>query len=129
MICLAVSNNGTHLCLAGDPDAIVMAELSSGTHIGNPPRPGFALTVGASTAGGLVEWARRDLFIGDEVLIKVIQSSDVDSPTRVLTHEEFEGLADKRGLLLARGEYAALKRRMRVLEREYGERLRGDEDA
>ena len=126
MICLAVSSGGKQLSVAGDPDAIVQASIASGTHIGTPPRPGFALTVSGYTAGGVVEWINRDLFIGDEVSIKVVESSEPDTPVRVLTDEEFKDLGDKKGLLLARGEYAALKRRMRTLEAEYGTRLEKD---
>ena len=128
MLCLAVSSNGKHLCLAGDPDAIVQADLASGSHVGTPPRPGFVLSVSAATGEGLAQWATRDLFPGDEVVIKIVECSGADTPTRAFTEAEFEDLADKRGLLLARGTYAALKRRIKILEDEYGDRLR-DEDA
>jgi hypothetical protein len=129
MICLAVTSNGRHLCLAGDPDAIVQVDIASGTHIGSPPRRGFALRVTAATGDAFAQWAARDLFVGDEVLIKVVESSHADPVTLVYTEAEFEELADKRGLLLARGMYAALRSRMRVLEQEYGDRLTEDEDA
>jgi hypothetical protein len=77
-------------------------------------------------AGGVFEWITRDLFVGDEVVLRVVESSQPDRPVRVLTDAEFDNLNDKKGLLLARGEYAALKRRMRTLEAEYGERLATD---
>jgi hypothetical protein len=126
MICLDVSSKGKGLTLAGDPDAMVQACLASGTHIGAPPRPGFAFSINGYTAGRVVEWITRDLFVGDEVLIKVVECSEPNMPTRVLTDSEFDDLGDKKGLLLARGEYAALKRRMRTLEDEYGARLTQD---
>ena len=126
MICLAVSSEGKQLAVAGDSDAIVQATIASGTQIGTPPRPGFALTVSGYAAGGVLEWITRDLFVGDEVVLRVVESSQPDRPVRVLTDAEFDNLTDKKGLLLARGEYAALKRRMRTLEAEYGERLATD---
>jgi hypothetical protein len=93
VICLAVSSKGKGLTLAGDLDATVQAVLASGTHIGNPPRPGFAFSVGGDTAGGVVEWIRRDLFIGDELLIKVVECPEPDTPARVLTDSEFSAAA------------------------------------
>jgi hypothetical protein len=76
-----------------------------------------------------VQWVSHDVYPGDEVLIKVVEASEAEAPRRVLTEDEFEDLANQRGLLLARGTYAALKKRMRVLELEYGDQLRGEEDA
>jgi hypothetical protein len=129
VICLDVSCNGRHLCLAGAAEAIVQADLASGTHVGTPPRPGFTLRVTAADGEGLVQWVSHDVYPGDEVLIKVVEASEAEAPRRVLTEDEFEDLANQRGLLLARGTYAALKKRMRVLELEYGDQLRGEEDA
>jgi hypothetical protein len=129
MICLAVSSNGKRPTVAGDPDAIVQAILASGTHVGVPPRPGFALSVTGATPGGFAEWVNHDLFVGDEVFIKIIESPDLDTPTRFYTEAEFDDLGGKKGLLLARGEYGALKRRMRFLEDQYGDQLVDDADA
>jgi hypothetical protein len=129
MICLAVSTNGKHLTVAGDPDAMVQSIVASGTHLGDPPRPGFALSVCGATARGWVEWARQDLFPGDELVIRIAESSDPDEPRHVLSEAEFDDLADKKGVALARGEYASLKGRMRALERSYGDQLVDHETA
>jgi hypothetical protein len=56
------------------------------------------------------------------------RSPDPDTPTRFYTEAEVDDLANT-GLLLARGENAALKRRIRVLEDQYGDQLVDDPDA
>jgi hypothetical protein len=129
VLCLDVSCNGKHLCLAGAPDVIIQADLASGTHVGAPPRPGFVLKVNAATGEGLVEWVSHDLYAGDELRIRVVEASVADTPRQVYTEEEFTDLANQRGLLLARGMYAALRQRMRVLELEFGDKLMSGKDA
>ncbi len=75
--------NGEKLCLAGVRNGIL------GVTVNWVARPGRRDEIGGFAVGGLIdatkqhlEWAKRELHIGDELRIKVVEKNVVDKPRK-----------------------------------------------
>lgn len=76
--------NGKKLCIAGMPKGIVSVSMKW------VARPRHSDEIGGFDVGGLihstnqhVKWAGRQLHIGDELRIKLIEKTAVDRPRKV----------------------------------------------
>ncbi len=83
MKALEVKLNGRKLCIAGVEDGVVSAVMS---YVCNGKNHDLALSVSGliRSDGATYSWTpRRKIRSGDEVLVRVIDTQDVDKPRRL----------------------------------------------
>ena len=89
MKCFEVTINGQKVCTAGIGDYgvlnSVLSFIGSKESSDQTPSESLELTisgVATSTVGATdaVEWLQRDLVVGDEILIRIIEASECDQP-------------------------------------------------
>jgi hypothetical protein len=79
MICLDVSRNDAHRCLAGVSDGTVTGTVMCGTHI-EPDRWGIGFWATGVSADLSHEWVHEELSVGDVVTFRVVEVAEGDSP-------------------------------------------------
>jgi hypothetical protein len=88
--------NGEPLCLAGVSDASILTAI---THYVGRGKGRLYLSVGGLLVPQEehVHWKDRDLAVGDEIRIRIIESEKVDAPTKRYAIDPKKGvLAQKR---------------------------------
>jgi hypothetical protein len=79
MIGFEVFLNGQRLCIAGAGDAVLTAIVSS-----VPKRQELKLEVGGLAEEAHLEWhIPRSLVVGDEVIVRVLETQHPDSPAAI----------------------------------------------
>jgi hypothetical protein len=85
MIALQVSLNGQHLTTAGLQSAGMVSAMIN--ICPRPPHdPPFSLELrvgGADVDKNLVEWLDKRPSVGDQITIRIVETNEVDAPTRV----------------------------------------------
>jgi hypothetical protein len=85
--------------------------------------------VGGLTGDTHVDWVLEPIALGDEVLIKVVESTIVDPPKDLRPQDP--GAARRTNLQMSRKYYVELQDQIAKLEAEWGDQVRAasEEDA
>lgn len=89
----AVSINGKHLCTAGIGAEGVL--ISSVTWSGSNGNGHFHMHVGGldTTSNQHIEWQKKEIGVGDEIVTRIIESEVVDPPVSSRSKAEIEALS------------------------------------
>jgi hypothetical protein len=127
LLCLEVTRNDRHLCIAGVPDGILSGDLMGGNSVADPSQWSVTLYVGGVTGDDAIEWVREELAVGDLVTFKLIEAAAADPARPSTLHDpEWQKTGD---LAWARHQYAELTRQLGELRQQYGDQLLEHGDA
>jgi hypothetical protein len=85
MLGFHVTLNGRPLCLAGVGESgVLTAIVSVRLQSGDPAPEPVTLEVGGLSDGAHVHWPGSELSVGDEVVIRLVETATSDLPTRTV---------------------------------------------
>jgi hypothetical protein len=100
MIGFEVDLNGTRLCTASAGETGVLSAIVTWVQRSAPgvPEPSeLSLAVGGLAKGTQLEWvSQRKLAVGDEVLVKIVETATPDPPVHTRTVDRAADEADER---------------------------------
>jgi hypothetical protein len=117
MLCYECYINGDRLYQAGGATKLL------GAHVMWLDHPAHGITFGVSGLNhdeGSVHWESRKLKVGDEVIIKIVESERTDPPKPLKTENRPSEVES------ARSEHRRLKAKIAELEAQWGEELATD---
>jgi hypothetical protein len=129
-VCYEVFRNGSLLCRAGVREGVFGATMMWSSRPAEASKPWSCdLRVGGLTGDTHVDWVLEPIALGDEVLIKVVESTSVDPPKDLRPQDP--GAARRTNLQMSRKYYVELQDQIAKLEAEWGDQVRAitEEDA
>src|SRR4051794_5887494 len=98
MRAFVVSVNGDRLCTAGIGDNGVLSSIV--TWSGLEGSGGFHMSVGGldTISNQHLNWPVREIGVGDEIVVRIIETKAVDDPLSSRTQEEIEAAHETSGV-------------------------------